>query len=168
MLLLRARVSQTKSALNSVLKAALEGISSPALIFTDGGGVVEANAPGRALLGQHRDRVRCSLTFASQSGQAFFQIAPLYKSGNLVHYLAVLRADIPVQLDRLALAAHRWQLSPRETSVLSHLIHGHSNKGVAKKLTCSERTVEQHVRKMLGRAGVKGRSALLVKFWKDF
>jgi DNA-binding NarL/FixJ family response regulator len=62
-------------------------------------------------------------------------------------------------------ATRQWRLSPREADVLSQLVEGQKNKSIAKKVGCAERTVEQHVRKILWRARAKNRSALVVKFW---
>ena len=63
----------------------------------------------------------------------------------------------------LASARIRWELSARETEVLSHLAEGDANKDIAASLHCSERNVEFHVGRILRAARVSSRSELLVK-----
>ena len=153
-----------KSRLNVLaIRAALENIPSAALIVRDAGLVAEANARGRALLDQSGKWARWALVDVERA-QDFFELTPLYQQEKLAHYLAVLRAGT-IQLDRVAVAARHWQLSPREADVLSQLVEGQKNKSIARKVGCAERTVEQHVRKILSRTRAKNRSALVAKFW---
>jgi DNA-binding CsgD family transcriptional regulator len=153
-----------KSRLNALaIRAALENIPSAALIVGDSGLVAEANARGRALLDRSGKWARRTLVDVERA-QDFFELTPLHQPGRLVHYLAVLRAGT-IQLDRVAVATLHWRLSPREADVLSQLVEGQKNKSIAKKVGCAERTVEQHVRKILWRARAKNRSALVAKFW---
>ena len=47
--------------------------------------------------------------------------------------------------------------------MLGHLIRGESNKTLSTKLGCAERTVEVHVTRILAKARVESRSALISK-----
>ena len=62
-------------------------------------------------------------------------------------------------LDRIQLQQYLSILTPREKEVLNYLIHGHSNKVVARKTNTSPRTIEAHraniLRKMKSKSVVK-------------
>lgn len=49
------------------------------------------------------------------------------------------------------------QLTPRETSVLSSVAAGHSNKRIAELLVISEETVKTHLKSILAKLGATGR-----------
>ena len=46
------------------------------------------------------------------------------------------------------------ELTEREIEVLSLMAEGHSNEGICKKLSLSPKTVETHVRHILGKLGI--------------
>jgi DNA-binding NarL/FixJ family response regulator len=46
------------------------------------------------------------------------------------------------------------ELTTRETEILSLMAEGHSNEGICKKLYLSPKTVETHVRHILGKLGI--------------
>jgi len=50
------------------------------------------------------------------------------------------------------------RLSPRERQILSHLIEGHSNKGIARILGITEATVKVHLKSLLRKIGVENRT----------
>jgi DNA-binding CsgD family transcriptional regulator len=54
-------------------------------------------------------------------------------------------------------AADPFGLSPREHEVLRVLAEGRTNREIAERLFISERTVDVHVRNILGKLGVAGR-----------
>lgn len=68
--------------------------------------------------------------------------------------------------DRLQVARDEWNLRPKELAVLRLVVQGESNKSIAGKLHCKERTVEQHMTKLLGKAKADSRSMLFWLFWK--
>ncbi|MDP1825593.1 MAG: LuxR C-terminal-related transcriptional regulator [Archangium sp.] len=68
---------------------------------------------------------------------------------------------------RNALLAPRWTLTPRETEVLEHVTMGLSNRAIAAKLCCGERTVESHVTRLLWKSGCESRSQLVAQFWAE-
>jgi len=73
--------------------------------------------------------------------------------------------DSKPEPSRLEQAARRWQLTPRQTAVLQHVVEGASNKEVAATLGCAENTVELHVTQLLRRANVTSRTRLIAEFW---
>jgi DNA-binding NarL/FixJ family response regulator len=58
----------------------------------------------------------------------------------------------------LSPAEERFGLSPRENSVLLVLVEGRTNREIAERLFISERTVAVHVRRILAKLGVGGRT----------
>ena len=58
----------------------------------------------------------------------------------------------------LSPAEERFGLSPRENSVLLVLTEGRTNREIAERLFISERTVAVHVRRILSKLGVGGRT----------
>jgi len=47
-------------------------------------------------------------------------------------------------------------LSPREREVLALMAEGRTNAGIARRLWLTDRTVETHVRSILGKLGISG------------
>ncbi len=58
----------------------------------------------------------------------------------------------------LSPAEAQFGLSPRENSVLLVLVEGRTNREIAERLFISERTVAVHVRRILAKLGVGGRT----------
>jgi DNA-binding CsgD family transcriptional regulator len=70
--------------------------------------------------------------------------------------------DVRDELDRLHAAESRLsQLTPRERDILRSLATGLSNKGVARELDLSPRTVEVHRANMVRRSGARNIAELL-------
>jgi DNA-binding NarL/FixJ family response regulator len=149
------------------VEAALENIPKAALIVTATGAVERSNARARALIDSDREQVLQSLrqSLNSPGPSAEFEISPLFTYGNVAHYLAVQRSQGAAVCDRLALSVHRWRLTAQEARVFGHLVNGDSNRQIAAKLSCAERTVELHVTHILQRLDVENRSAAIAKFW---
>ncbi len=149
------------------VRAALDNIPSAAFILSIGGAVKQANARGRALLECNRAVVQNALRRAIdvRGADGSFEVSPLLSLGQIVQYLAVQQQPSELEADRTSIAAHRWQLTLKETRVLAKLVNGQSNKAIAEQIGCAERTVELHVTHILQRAEVENRSALIAKFW---
>lgn len=80
---------------------------------------------------------------------------------HILHAAEELR-DIRDQMDRLHAAETRLsQLTPRERDILRSLATGLSNKGVARELGVSPRTVEVHRANMIRRSGARNIAELL-------
>jgi DNA-binding CsgD family transcriptional regulator len=67
---------------------------------------------------------------------------------------------------RLRELAEKWQLTERQRDVLALLVEGLANKEIAARLDCSVGTIENHVTRLLKRAGVDCRAALTATFWR--
>jgi DNA-binding NarL/FixJ family response regulator len=89
-------------------------------------------------------------------------------NGALRLTLAILRGSAAGPDARLAAAAKRWRLTPRETDVLKRVVvEGEPNKVIAANLGCSEATVEVHVTRLLAKAGASSRVALAIAYWRS-
>ncbi|MBN1210560.1 MAG: helix-turn-helix transcriptional regulator [Myxococcaceae bacterium] len=154
--------------LGSALEAALEALGQPAYVVSSKGRVVYANSAGRA----QAERAPRHLTEAVQrhaQGEpppTETQLTPLRVRGLPPHYLVVNRSAEAQASARVHVLAARWGLTGREAEVLEHIIQGTSNKAIAARLGCAERTVEVHVTHVLSKAEVESRSALIAKFFQ--
>jgi DNA-binding NarL/FixJ family response regulator len=54
-------------------------------------------------------------------------------------------------------------LTPRELQVLEHLVHGLSNKAIARQLAISQHTVKFHVEALFRKLGVRSRSQAVAR-----
>jgi len=66
---------------------------------------------------------------------------------------------------RIASAATRWGLTPRQTEVTGQLARGLCNKDIARNLSLQDGTVEIHVSQILRKAGVESRATLIAAIW---
>jgi DNA-binding CsgD family transcriptional regulator len=66
---------------------------------------------------------------------------------------------------RVAAAAERWALTPREREVLPLVMLGQTNKEIAGALDCQEGTIEVHVSRLLRKSGAGNRAALVARGW---
>jgi DNA-binding CsgD family transcriptional regulator len=57
----------------------------------------------------------------------------------------------------------RFSLSPRESDVVMLVLYGHSNRRIANQLFLTEYTVEDHLKRIFAKLGVKSRTALAAK-----
>ena len=62
-------------------------------------------------------------------------------------------------------ARERWSLTRRQCEVLQLVVEGRANKEIASVLGCAPGTVELHVNALLRKAGAKGRTALVARFF---
>lgn len=155
--------------LGSALEAALEALGQPAYVLSAMGKVVYANTAGRTLAARSSqqliDAVRAHAR--GESPPSGTTVTMLQVRGLCPHYLVVDRRVEAHTSARVCLKAARWELTGREAEVLEHIIQGASNKVIAARLGCAERTVEVHVTHVLSKAGVESRSALIARFFQD-
>jgi DNA-binding CsgD family transcriptional regulator len=149
---------------SAALGAALEAIPSPAFVVRLPSTVLQANARGRSLLSSERDRVLGLVwsTAPPPRGLARFPIESAPE--HLVVVLHDLEGDAR---SRLAAVTGRWGLTPRQSSVLALVAQGESNRTVAGRLGCSEKTVELHVSALLAKTRCASRSQLVASFWTE-
>ncbi|HEX8706582.1 MAG TPA: LuxR C-terminal-related transcriptional regulator [Myxococcaceae bacterium] len=153
--------------LGTALEAALEALGQPAYVTTATGRVVHANRVGRARTARSARHLEESVR-RHVSGEASPEttITALRVPGLATHYLVVDR-NVDARNDaRVRVLAERWGLTARECDVLENIIQGASNKAIAARLGCAERTVEVHVTHVLSKSQVESRSALIAKFFQ--
>ncbi len=81
---------------------------------------------------------------------------------------SLLPAHIATKLVKRVSAAQRGHnLTKREYEVLGLLAKGLRNRGIAKKLNITERTVKNHVTQIIAKLGVKSRTEAVTKALKD-
>ncbi len=147
------------------LEASLAELGAPAFIVSVGGTVLHANAAGRAKMARSPDQLRGQLMRAVQSlhdetAAVNALITPLRCGDSPTYFLVIFRAaSTPMQY--VESAAHLWELTPRQKDTLALLAEGFSNKTIAVRLGCAERTVESHLTAIFEKSGFEGRSALL-------
>jgi DNA-binding CsgD family transcriptional regulator len=66
---------------------------------------------------------------------------------------------------RIAAAAQRWRLTPREREVLDLVVQGMTNKEIACQIGCQEGTVEVHVSRTLKKSGAGNRAGVAALVW---
>jgi two-component system nitrate/nitrite response regulator NarL len=87
---------------------------------------------------------------------AFVQSLLLICAGERVfpHHLALGRKLAPLSDDW----SNPTRLSPREREMLTHLVAGHSNKAIARRLDIAEATVKVHLKSVLRKIRVENRT----------
>ena len=146
----------------SEIGAALEGVPAAAYVLGRSGGVLHANAAGRALLERERAAIEEQLSTAVRSGAPGVQLARLSSDSELTLAIVQHKAD-PAPL--VAVARARWMLTPRQSQVLHLVAQGMSNRAIAATLGCAEGTVELHVTALLEKSESEGRSHLVARLW---
>jgi DNA-binding CsgD family transcriptional regulator len=149
----------------AAMGAALEQIPGAAFVTDGAGRVLHANRPGREALdadprGLHEQLLRA---LAGEPGE--MAVSSLEEHGAPSHHLIVRRAASGDRV-RVAELARFYGLTARQEAVLELLLEGHSNKAIAARLYCAERTIEAHVTAILDRAGAGSRSELLARAWR--
>ncbi|MBX3232372.1 MAG: LuxR family transcriptional regulator [Labilithrix sp.] len=151
------------------LAAALDALDGPAFIVSARGTPLHANASGARKLASNGDddgdgdRLRRSLAAAAKDGSDPARTAlvtPLRGETGPTYFLVVF----PRRSSAAATAAYAtslWELTPRQSDVLTMLLEGFTNKTIALRLGCAERTVETHLTAIFQKSGFDSRSALL-------
>jgi DNA-binding CsgD family transcriptional regulator len=145
----------------AALAAALEAIPSPAFLVRAPDHVLQANGRGRAFLDSDRERViRALATGVAEVGRFPVEALPD------VQVVVVPDLDGDAR-SRLGGITRRWGLTPRQSAVLALVAQGESNRTVASRLGCSEKTVELHVSALLAKTRCASRAQLVAAFWTD-
>jgi DNA-binding CsgD family transcriptional regulator len=152
-----------------VLDIVLEAIACAALVVDPTGRVLDANAIARAMLDEPGSTLRSELpdVVIVPAEHPEWSVSPVEARGCSGQRLVVatrrpLREPLSV---RIAVAATRWNLSPRQRGVLAKVAEGNANRTIAAMLGISERTVEVHVTALLEKAQVENRSEMIAKLW---
>jgi len=161
------RQTATASLHETAFVAALEAISSAALLVDLRGRISHLNAAARALFEHDPASLRRAISdvlrapqLAAESG---FDALRLSAPGCPEHRLLVQRAPAADLAARAAAVSNRWGLTPGQTRVLELVAQGLANKTIAAELGRSENTVELHVTAILRKAQVHSRSELIAR-----
>jgi DNA-binding NarL/FixJ family response regulator len=149
----------------AALATALEAIRSPAFVVSIPDTVLRANSRGRELLDSSPEGVLALLRDASSASPKAPVRIPV--EGAPGHLLVILHDREADARSRLATVTPRWGLTPRQAGVLALVAQGESNRNVAGRLGCSEKTVELHVSALLAKTRCSSRSQLVARFWTD-
>jgi DNA-binding NarL/FixJ family response regulator len=144
----------------AALAAALEAIPSPAFVVRGAAGILQANVRGRTLLEAERDRVLSALAAGA------VELGRYQVEGADVQVVVLPDLDGDARA-RLTGITRRWGLTPRQSAVLALVAQGESNRTVATRLGCSEKTVELHVSALLAKTRCASRAQLVAAFWTD-
>lgn len=155
----------------AALEACLERLGAPAFVIGTTGSIHETNSAARALLETRGKETRTALVDAAHGRPATiaFELTRLEHTGAAVGWLATLPAHTDDERIRAAVerAVVRWKLTPRQREVLVHVVNGTPNITIAAHLRVSLRAVELHVTKLLERADVESRAALVARVLLD-
>lgn len=149
---------------SAALGAALEAIPSPAFVLRLPSTVLRANARGRSMLSAERDRVLGLVRSSTPPPRGPVRFPIESAPDHLVVVLHDLEGDAR---SRLASVTRRWGLTLRQSAILAQVVQGESNRTVAGRLGCSEKTVELHVSALLAKTRCSSRSQLVASFWTD-
>jgi DNA-binding CsgD family transcriptional regulator len=149
---------------SAALRAALEAIPSPAFVVRLPATVLQANVRGRSLLANDRDRVLGVMRSTTPPPRGPVRFAIESSPDHLLMVVHDLEGDAR---SRLEAVTRRWGLTPRQSAVLALVAQGESNRTVAGRLGCSEKTVELHVSALLAKTRCLSRSQLVASFWTD-
>lgn len=145
------------------LEASLNELEGPAYIVSGRGTVIHANVAGTKRVERSPKKLRQTLAAVVSDREASARIGalvtPLRCESAQTYFLVVFRA--PSSMDEtLVCVTALWELTRRQTDVLRLLMEGFSNKTIAVKLSCAERTVETHLTAIFDKSGYDGRSTL--------
>ncbi|MGD9891986.1 MAG: LuxR C-terminal-related transcriptional regulator [Dehalococcoidia bacterium] len=101
------------------------------------------------------------VTAASPAGPVRIEASPSGEDGGIAVVFAPDRSPAPP-----GVPAH-WPLTHQRGRLVSLLIRGHSNRQSGDALTMSENTVEWHLRNTYERLGVRSRTQLLARFFRE-
>ncbi len=146
------------------LDAALGAVPSAAAIVDDAGSVLFANEAFWSLGLDPRTLAR-SLAEAMRARRPHprWHLRRVDERGCPRYHLALHRRPIGYD-EQLERRARAWNLTPRQTEVLEHVVLGRANKEIAMALGCALRTVEVHVGAVLAKAGCDRRVELIARF----
>lgn len=116
----------------------------------------------RARLRDRHDTTAAALLTVDLCVRACYMTGPQGR-----HLLLVL--ERVQRRDAVAANIEKFALSPRECDVVMLVLYGYSNRRIADQLILTEYTVEDHLKRVFAKIGVKSRTALAAKIlgWRD-
>jgi DNA-binding CsgD family transcriptional regulator len=147
------------------LPAVLEELDPAALLVGPDGGVILANASARAYAEESPERLRTEIAQSLRGAPCAFRARPVEAPAAATHWLVVERIVPGDAWPRARRIGAAWGLTPRQREVLAGVASGLSNRELARRLGCSQATVEAHLRSLFVHVGCHGRAALVARFW---
>jgi DNA-binding CsgD family transcriptional regulator len=86
-------------------------------------------------------------------------------AGDATHVSVIIEPSRPVEIAQLI--ADAYQLTERERQVVRLLAGGHSRREIARLLSLSPHTVDDHIKRVFGKLGVRSRAELTSKLFFD-
>lgn len=149
----------------ATLATALELLGAPAFVIRRTGRVLEANSAGRLLLETKRTETMATLIASLTCPREVraYDLTPIQSAGEPPTFLAVRRQGTPDEelKQRVAAAAKRWELTPRQADVLAQLADGRSNRAIAAALGIAEVTAENHLTAIFMKSETESRAELV-------
>jgi DNA-binding CsgD family transcriptional regulator len=161
--LLLERAIDGHARLEAALDVAMEAVGGAAFLVDATGRIAHANSAAQAALKVDRQGTLASLG-ASIGGRSVpgLRVTRIRTRGGADQFLVIVEPPAGGGLEeRVAAAATRWGLTPRQAEILMWIVRGKSNPTVAALFGIAERTVEAHVTAILLKADVESRSALV-------
>jgi DNA-binding CsgD family transcriptional regulator len=143
----------------------LDSMTIPALVVCRDGRVLHANCRAREFFSAAGDQQGRASLARLQPGDRW-ELIPLRSDHPEPHFLAILPihpAPPPPLAQAIGLASDAWRLTSRQQAVLELLAQGRSNDAIAEELCIETGTVEFHVHRLLDKAGVGSRGALIAQ-----
>ena len=151
----------------AALAAVLEEIPSAAFVLWADGRIACDNRAGHSARELAPDSIDSGLRESLGGRSEAYRVTPILAPGAPRHFLAVQAGGGVDPGPRVAGAAARFGLTPRQAQVLGLLALGRSNKAIGSELGCAESTVEIHVTALLGKSGCGSRLELLSRVWSE-
>lgn len=88
------------------------------------------------------------------------RVFPMEQQGAVRAMVTIENVQVRVALDR---AQHEYHLSPREAEVLRYLFEGYRVEEIANALSVAESTIQDHIKRAIGKAGARNRVQLVAR-----
>jgi DNA-binding CsgD family transcriptional regulator len=148
------------------LVAALERLGRPAFVVSGGGSVVFMNETAQTLWRSDPKKVRehLRLSLGERRENLPFESVPLSSGQGCGGFLLLGRLNATGRMEAACtLLEERHGLTQREAQVLRLVAQGSTNLQAGLALGCSERTVEQHVGRLLQKLDCAHRAGLVAR-----
>jgi len=149
-----------------LVPALLEEIPSAAFVLDARDRIIAFNsAAAERTRAERKNTVETLRRSRRRKGDAHYTILELSARGVPLHALAIEQRAPEVSSRTVAAAGARFGWTPRETEIAGEIASGRTNRAIATRLHCSERTVETHVSRLLAKSDCPSRAALTAMLW---
>jgi len=150
----------------ALIPALLEEIPSAAFVLDARDRIVAFNSAGADRARVDRSKTTETLRRARRhNGDPHYTILDLSARGVPQHALAVEQRSPELSSRTVEAARTRFGWTPRESEIAAEIAAGRTNRAIATRLECAERTVETHVTRLLEKSDCPSRAALSAMLW---